>query len=1170
MTQTPPKPKKKQSDPNGNGFALPTFQVKPQPIAKPRSDSAKLPDSLVESSATAPKKAKTNFWQNLSFRGKLAILLIAGAALPVVAVTQGIVAFSQQKAQEALQESLDSSASGFLDDYLIWTRDEDGWQADNLATVIETTKIDLGDPKQVAENRFLLDSLVKKSFALQDAARSDTYKSFRLIANTEGKTVAQLINLQNQFALGASLEDEKIVKEVSRPLGIAIADVPIIRDALKTGQLRVGIELLEGKFLQRLGLEPQAKIENNSQAATDEARSALMTIAARPVKVDGKVVGIVVVGTLLNQNTQVDFFTDLYGATAAVYGGDLMVASTIPDADGENRLLGIQAPREAIDRVLGRGETYSTQEKIAGRSYLTTYMPLFDYQRQLNPEQAKPVGMAFIATSPDSIEGTIDPIQVVGYSIGAGILLLVGLLALPVASTFSRPLRRLQEFAAQVAAREVSARLEESDRRDEIGILSQELNQMAANIESSLKALRQEAAREQLLKEITLQLSQFPQVANAFDLVLEKTRLALKADRAMIYRLNEDTLEGSVIAESVAQGFPQALGATITDRCFANDFAEEYRQGRIQAISNIYEAGFSDCHLKILEPFAIKANLVVPILRGSRGYLAGLLCLSQCSAPRRWHPNQIALLKQVATQIGLAFDRANLLQQTQAAVERAQALKEITLKMAQQTQAQTIFETAVAEIRQVIHSDRVIVYRFERNWKGTVIAESVAPEFPQALGAEIADPCFADKYVEKYKQGRVQATTDIYQAGLTECHLKQLEPFEVKANLVAPILMGGELLGLLIAHQCGSTRHWETGIIDLFTQIATQVGLALERTNLLQQQQAEKELLQRRAMELLQEVDPVSRGDLTIRATVTEDEIGTVADSYNATIESLRKIVAQVKTAAQQMTATTSQNEVSVKTLSQEAVRQAADISQALERIQVMTESIRAVSQNAKQAEAVVREASQTVREGDRAMNQTVDGILAIRETVSETAEKVKRLGESSQKISKVVNLIGRFAAQTHLLALKASIEAARAGEDGQGFAVIADEVRTLASQSAEATAEIDNLVSNIQSETNEAVAAMAVGTERVVVGTKLVEQTRQSLTKIAQASTQIDDLVAAIAQAASAQSEASEVVTQTMSEVAGVSNQTSTEASEVAASFKELLTVAQELQKSVGQFKLN
>ncbi len=370
----------------------------------------------------------------------------------------------------------------------------------------------------------------------------------------------------------------------------------------------------------------------------------------------------------------------------------------------------------------------------------------------------------------------------------------------------------------------------------------------------------------------------------------------------------------------------------------------------------------------------------------------------------------------------------------------------------------------------------------------------------------------------------------------------------------------GEQIQALLVEQEEATRQ----------QLAIQEEAARQQAENAQEQRLAKEQLQKRALELLMEVDPLSRGDLTIRANVTEDEIGTVADSYNSTIYSLRKIVTQVQTAARQMTATTTSSETSVQELSQEALRQTEEIAAALDRLQEMSDSIRAVAINAEQAEAAVRQATQTVHASDAAMNRTVDGIMAIQETVTQTSEKVKHLGESSQKISKVVNLIGRFAAQTNLLALKASIEAARAGEEGRGFAVLADEVRTLASQSAQATSEIESLVTDIQTETQEVVAAMEAGTIQVAEGTRLVDETKQSLNRITAVSAQISELVQAIAESAVAQSEASEEVTETMTGVAAIANQTSTEASQVSASFKELLAVAQELQTSAGQFKVN
>ena len=336
-----------------------------------------------------------------------------------------------------------------------------------------------------------------------------------------------------------------------------------------------------------------------------------------------------------------------------------------------------------------------------------------------------------------------------------------------------------------------------------------------------------------------------------------------------------------------------------------------------------------------------------------------------------------------------------------------------------------------------------------------------------------------------------------------------------------------------------------------------------------EEQKKAKELLQRRALELLMEVDPVSRGDLTIRANVTADEVGTIADSYNAIIRSLRKLVLEVQGASQSVTQTATSNEMSVRSVSQEAMKQSESINSALQEIKVMAASSRGVETKAKQAEKGMQQAVSVLQEGDEAMNNTVLGISEIRETVSETAKKVKRLGETSQKISRIVNLISNFAAQTNLLALNAAIEAARAGEEGRGFSVVAEEVRDLAEQSAASTAEIEQLVEEIQAQTNEVVAAMETGTEQVVTGTKLVQNAREKLTQIAMVSKQVNGIVREIAFAADNQTKTSESMGQTMQSIAAIAQDTSKQSEDVARSFSELLQVAQDLQVSVSQFKV-
>ena len=513
----------------------------------------------------------------------------------------------------------------------------------------------------------------------------------------------------------------------------------------------------------------------------------------------------------------------------------------------------------------------------------------------------------------------------------------------------------------------------------------------------------------------------------------------------------------------------------------------------------------------------------------------------------------------------LEFNEVRLRQEA----ERSRILKETAFDISLTADVSEILQISVENARKILLCNRVI-YQFEDDRR---VAESVDERFASALDLKNNDL----EAVKTYLDDKTIAIDNIDRSELPEDCLEVLKSLAVVAVLAIPVIIEDNPVGWLIAHQCSEERTWQDEEINLLSQMAFGLGRAIEKIQLLEQQQqarererVAKENLQRRALELLMEVDPVSQGDLTVQVKVKEDEIGTIADSYNATIESLRKLVAQVKTAAIEVSTTTSDKDRSIQELSTGASAQTQEINIALERIQGITDSISAVAKNVKAAEAAMLKAVDTVKAGDEAMNQTVEGFQEIRDTVAATTKKVKRLGESSQKISKVVSVINNFTEQTNLLALNASIEAAHAGEQGKGFAVVADEVRSLARQSASATAEIEALVAEIQTGTNEVVTAMEEGTQQVVVGTKLVDKTRFSLIEIADVSQEIDRLVAEIAIATVEQSRDSEVVSQTMKQVAAISDKTSTEAGEVSASFKELLAVAQQLQDSVAKFKVN
>jgi twitching motility protein PilJ len=331
----------------------------------------------------------------------------------------------------------------------------------------------------------------------------------------------------------------------------------------------------------------------------------------------------------------------------------------------------------------------------------------------------------------------------------------------------------------------------------------------------------------------------------------------------------------------------------------------------------------------------------------------------------------------------------------------------------------------------------------------------------------------------------------------------------------------------------------------------------------------QKEQMQHQLMNLMMSIDGAADGDLTVRADVTTGEIGTVADFFNSIVESLRDIVTQVKTSATQVNAALGDNEQSIRLLADTALQQTAETTRTLDSVELMTHSIQAVAASARQAAAVTATAAATAEQGGRAMDSTVHNILSLRSTIGETAKKVKRLGESSQQISKVVSLINQIALQTNLLAINAGIEAARAGEQGQGFAVVAEEVGELAARSAAATREIEHIVENIQRETSEVVEAMEQGTAQVVEGTQLVENAKLSLGEMLEVSQQIDHLVRSISEATVSQVATSESITHLMQDIAQVSAQTSTSSLQVSDALRRTVAISQELQTSVETFKV-
>jgi twitching motility protein PilJ len=326
---------------------------------------------------------------------------------------------------------------------------------------------------------------------------------------------------------------------------------------------------------------------------------------------------------------------------------------------------------------------------------------------------------------------------------------------------------------------------------------------------------------------------------------------------------------------------------------------------------------------------------------------------------------------------------------------------------------------------------------------------------------------------------------------------------------------------------------------------------------------------QQAILKLLDELSSLADGDLTVQATVTEDITGAIADSINYAIEALRELVQTVNDSSILVDAAAKQTEGTSKQLVKSAETQAKQAAAASDSVATMASSIEEISGNAERCSDVARHAVDIAHKGGEAVRRTIAGMNTIRETIQDTSKRIKRLGESSQEIGNIVELIEEIAEQTNILALNASIEASRAGESSRGFAVVADEVQKLAERSAAATRKIEVLVSTIQSDTNEAVVSMERSTTDVVGGALLAENAGAALEEIEQVSHQMASLIQNISETGRGQSRVSAAINKNMQVLRQISAKTTQSTTQTSGAISRLSELASQLRETVRGFRL-
>ncbi len=389
--------------------------------------------------------------------------------------------------------------------------------------------------------------------------------------------------------------------------------------------------------------------------------------------------------------------------------------------------------------------------------------------------------------------------------------------------------------------------------------------------------LQQTAEREHLVRLITERIRQSLDLDEILARTVSEVRQVLQTDRVILFRLRSDD-QGYVAQESVGEGWQALLGQDIYDPCFHANYIDKYAQGHVWAIADIDDGSIQPCHVEFLRQFQVRANLIVPITHPTG--LWGLLIAHHCDQPRQWSEGEIHLLQQLAAQVAIAIQQANLYRQAQlelAERQRAEtALQQLNQRLEERVQERTqelqqqaeqerllrliiqkihrsldldaIFATVLDEMRQTLQVDRVSIYQFASDWSGHFVAESVGDGWRPLVGEGI-HTVWEDTYLQesqggRYRRNEPSAVDDIYTVGHSPCHIDILEQFQIKAYAIAPILLDGQLWGLLSVYQNSGPRQWQPWEMSLLQQIAMQTAIALRQSTLYQAAQAQVKALE--------------------------------------------------------------------------------------------------------------------------------------------------------------------------------------------------------------------------------------------------------------------------------------------------------------------------------------
>ena len=442
-------------------------------------------------------------------------------------------------------------------------------------------------------------------------------------------------------------------------------------------------------------------------------------------------------------------------------------------------------------------------------------------------------------------------------------------------------------------------------------------------------------------------------------------------------------------------------------------------------------------------------------------------------------------------ELGLLGARINFMaEQLKNQIERQrQTIKnaELISKMAQAhsfRELQLPFNLFLTEIRARIKSDRLIFFQFDdqgqspsltmsnqtanKNWLGTVVAESVRQKFPRTLGMEFEDLCFAQNYVDKYQRGRIQAIADIYQADLSKYHLRQLENFRVRASLILPVIVegqtGDELIGLLIAHQCAHSRVWQQSDIDYLQQIACQLGIVLRGYLFVKQERQQQANLEDDITKLCGSLICIGDGDLTVNATAENSVINDVADLFNTMVKNMIESVTQIKTSAGQIEGDITFNQQNIAQLKEALDQQAHRLVLVFTFVEQIVNTLQEVTKTATATSQVVDSTIERVKSEQINFHKVVADVTQLQTVVDATIHKIKHLETSSQEMGRVISLMGQINLRNSLLVSKIQQKSPLQSDSE----LVIKKEQELVQQSMTATKELEKISQSMENQIQE------------------------------------------------------------------------------------------------------